>query len=76
LVIQRLSEGRLFLADTTKWVGSAVLGGMGGVVIGALLARLEAVEPSWALGIGGPAGALAAIAVLAVHRSTRSQDPL
>jgi multidrug efflux pump len=70
-VIQGLSEGRLFLAETTRWVGSAVVGGMGGAVIGALLARLEAVDRSWALGIGAPAGALAVVIVLAAHRATR-----
>ncbi len=70
-VILRLGEPRLFSAEATGWVGSAVLGGLLGLVIGFLLARLDLVRLPWALGVGGPAGALAASAVRGVHRTIK-----
>ena len=39
-VIQGLSETRLFSAASTRWIGSAVLGGLVGLATGYLLARL------------------------------------
>jgi len=68
-VIQGLSETRLFAAASTRWIGSAVLGGLVGLASGYLLARLGVVaRQSWALAIGGMAGALGGFAVLGVHR--------
>jgi multidrug efflux pump len=67
-VIQGLSETRLFAAASTRWIGSAVLGGLVGLASGYLLARLGVARLSWALGIGGMAGALGGLAVLGVHR--------
>ncbi|HMF36478.1 MAG TPA: efflux RND transporter permease subunit, partial [Isosphaeraceae bacterium] len=67
-VIQGLSETRLFAAATTRWIGSAVLGGLVGLASGYLLARLGVARQSWALAIGGMAGALGGFAVLGVHR--------
>ena len=67
-VIQGLSETRLFAAASTRWIGSAVLGGLVGLASGYLLARLGVARQSWALAIGGIAGALGGFAVLGVHR--------
>ncbi|MGO8897804.1 MAG: efflux RND transporter permease subunit [Isosphaeraceae bacterium] len=67
-VIQGISETRLFAAATTRWIGSAVLGGLVGLASGYLLARLGVARLSWALAIGGMAGALGGFAVLGVHR--------
>ena len=55
-VIKGLSETRLFSADATRWVGSTLLGGLVGLVIGFLLARLGVVRLPWALGVCGAAG--------------------
>jgi hypothetical protein len=43
-VILRLGETRLFSAEATRWMGSAVLGGLLGLGIGFLLARLDLVS--------------------------------
>jgi len=67
-VIQGLSETRLFAAASTRWIGSAVLGGLVGLASGYLLARLGVARQSWALAIGGIAGTLGGFAVLGVHR--------
>ena len=67
-VIQGLSETRLFTAASTRWIGSAVLGGLVGLASGYLLARLGVARQSWALAIGGIAGTLGGFAVLGVHR--------
>ena len=48
-VIQGLGETRLFAAAATRWVGSALLGGLVGPGIGFLLAQLGVVRLSWAL---------------------------
>jgi multidrug efflux pump len=70
-VILGLSETRLFVSNTTRWIGSTLLGGLAGLGIGFLLARLDIVRLSWGLGIGGPAGVLVAVAVLGVHQKLR-----
>jgi multidrug efflux pump len=66
-VILGLSETRLFMSAGARWVGSALMGGMLGLAMGFLLARLGVAGWSWALGIGGCAGVLAALAAVGVH---------
>jgi multidrug efflux pump len=68
-VILGLSETRLFMTAAIRWVGSTLLGGLSGVGMGFLLARLGVVRWSWALGVGGCAGVLAGLAVLGVHET-------
>jgi multidrug efflux pump len=64
---QGLSETRLFSAALVRWIGSAVLGALVGLATGYLLARLGVARQSWALAIGGMAGALGGFAVLGIH---------
>jgi len=70
-VIQGLSEVRAFTSGITRWVGSAAFSGLLGLMFGFLLAELGVLRLSWALAICGPAGLLAALAVLGFHKSTR-----
>ncbi len=70
-VIQGLSEMRAFTTETTRWVGSAVVSGLLGLAFGFLLAQLGVLRLPWALAICGPAGVLAALAVLGFHRTAR-----
>ncbi len=66
-VIQGLSETKLFSAALVRWMGSAVLGALVGLATGFLLAQLGVARQSWALAIGGLAGALGGLAILGVH---------
>ncbi|MGO9920654.1 MAG: efflux RND transporter permease subunit [Isosphaeraceae bacterium] len=68
-VIQGLSEMRAFTTETTRWAGSAVVSGFLGLAFGFLLAQLGVLRLPWALAICGPAGVLAALAVLGFHRT-------
>jgi multidrug efflux pump len=68
-VIQGLSETRLFMSAAMRWIGSALLGGLAGVAIGFLLARLGVTHRAWGLGIGGATGLLGALAVLGIHKT-------
>jgi multidrug efflux pump len=72
-VIQGLGERRPVRAESTRLGGSALLGGLAGLTIGFLLARLDVVGLPWGLGVGGPAGVLAALAVAGVHQRIRFQ---
>ncbi len=72
-VIQGLAEMRAFTAQTTRWVGSAVVSGLLGLTFGFLLAQLGVLRLPWALAICGPAGVLAALAVLGLHRAAGSR---
>jgi multidrug efflux pump len=73
-VILGLSETRLFAADATRWIGSAVAGGLVGLGIGFLLAQLNLVGLSEALRVAGPAGVLIALAALGIHRRIRPRS--
>jgi multidrug efflux pump len=75
-VIQGLSESRLFMAELTRWAGSALLGGLVGLGIGFSLAQLDVVGLSWALGACGPAGVLLTLAALGIHRRIRVQSSI
>jgi multidrug efflux pump len=72
-VIQTLSETRLFASDVARWVGSSVLGGLAGLGIGFLLARLGVARAAGAMGIGGCAGVLVVLIVLGIHRTILPQ---
>ena len=73
-VIQGLGETNRVVSSTTRWIGSTLMGGLGGLGIGYLLARLNIVGLSWGLGVGGPAGVLTALAVLEIHRRLRPRS--
>ena len=66
-VIQGLSELRLFAAATTRWAGSALVGGLLGLVVGFLLARLGVGRLPWAAFFGAAAGASLALLMLAAR---------
>jgi multidrug efflux pump len=66
-VILGLSETRLFMTAAIRWLGSTLLGGLSGMGMGYLLARLGIVHSSWALAFGGCTGMLAALGILGVH---------
>ncbi len=74
-VIMGLSETRLFTADATRWVGSTLLSGLVGLLIGFLLTELGVVRLPWALGVCGAAGVIAAPAVLIIHRLLGADSP-
>jgi multidrug efflux pump len=70
-VIQGLGQSRPRVSEATRWVGSTLVGGLAGLGIGFLLARLDIAGLAWGLGVGGPAGLLVALAVLDLHRRLR-----
>jgi multidrug efflux pump len=72
-VIQGFGETRLFASGPVRWVASAVLGGCLGLVSGLLLWKLGSVGLFWALGLGGPAGALTVLAVMGLHRTIKKK---
>ncbi len=74
-VIQGLSETRIFTAVATRWIGSTLLSGVAGLLIGLMLAQLGVIRLSWGLQLGGTAGCLSALAVLFLHRLIRHQSP-
>jgi multidrug efflux pump len=75
-VILGVGESRLFTTDAIRWVGSTLLGGLTGMGMGFLLARVGIAPWSWAAPVGGCAGVLAGLAVVGIHGtvSRRSGD--
>lgn len=73
-VIQGLSETRIFTAVATRWIGSTLLSGVAGLLIGLMFAQLGVVGLSRGLKLGGTAGCLSALAVLCFHRLIRHQS--
>ena len=71
-VIQGLSEMRLFTSAAMKWIGSAVLGGLAGGAGGYLFAHVGVVGPRSGPLVGGIAGALGSLLVLAIHYKIRN----
>jgi hypothetical protein len=72
-VIMGLSETRLFTAQATRWVGSTLLSGLVGLVIGFLLSELGVANLRWTLLVCGFAGLIAAPVVLIIHQSLRAE---
>jgi len=60
-VIQGLSELSLFTAQSIRWVGSGLLGGLLGGAVGYLLVLVHAVRPPWGPIEGACAGLVAAL---------------
>src|SRR5439155_26403977 len=71
-VIARFRETQLFTADATRWIGSALLGGLLGLALAFLLTRLGIGRPPWAEVIGFGAGAMMALVVPTLWRRFRS----
>jgi multidrug efflux pump len=67
-VIQGLGETRLFSGAAVQWATSSVLGLVAGLASGFLLWKLDVLGQWWAIGLGGVAGVLAALAAQGVHR--------
>jgi multidrug efflux pump len=67
-VVQWLGETRLFLAAGTNWVGSAVVCGVLGLVVGFALSELHIGRLSWNLALGLVAGVAVGLAAQAVWR--------
>jgi multidrug efflux pump len=70
-VIQGLGETRLFAAETTRRVGSSLLGASLGLAVGFLLGRIGLVRQPWAMIVGACAGFLAAPLVLGIRQGIR-----
>ena len=73
-VIQGLRKRGHFHTETTRWVGSAAISGLLGLAFGTLLAQLGVLRLSWALAICGPAGLLAALAILGISSERQDQS--
>jgi multidrug efflux pump len=73
-VIQNVGETRLFMAAATRWVGSALAGGLLGGAAGFLLGKLDFVPILWGSVVGVCAGALVVLTLLALRRRIR-KDP-
>jgi multidrug efflux pump len=73
-VIQGLSETRLLATAAARWVGSTLVSGAVGLLIGYALALLGVFHLSWALAVCGLAGCLAALGVLALHQMIRQRS--
>jgi multidrug efflux pump len=72
-VIRRLGDTPLFAASATRWVGSALLGGLLGTAVGFLLSRLGVpfFRPPWVWAGCGAVGAALALAVPALWPRVR-----
>jgi len=67
-VIQGLSEVRLFESALVRNVGSPAVGGLAGLTVGFLLARLTHQRLAWEVAIAATAAVLAALVVVALGR--------
>jgi multidrug efflux pump len=74
-VIQGLSETRLFMTASARWIGSTLISGLFGMAMSFLLERLGVVRSPWALSLGAVTGVLAALAVLAIHLLLATKSP-
>ena len=72
-VIQGLSETRLFSAQTTRWAGSALVGGLLGWGIGYLVARLKIVHFAWTETVGACAGIAVTLTLIDMVSRLRSK---
>jgi multidrug efflux pump len=70
-VIAWLGETRLFTTAATRWGGSALLGGLLGLALGLLLARIGIGRQPDAAIVGATAGVLVALLIPAIWRRIR-----
>ncbi|HTU90379.1 MAG TPA: efflux RND transporter permease subunit [Gemmataceae bacterium] len=70
-VIQRMGEAPLFRRAAVQWVGSSVVGGLLGAVSGLLLGMLEVFLLPWSVLVGGCAGVVLVLGVLALHQKIK-----
>jgi multidrug efflux pump len=71
-VVSWLGELRLFRSAVTGWVGSPLLGGLIGLAVGFLLARLGIGRLAWNPVSGATAGAVLALLIPGLWRRVRS----
>ncbi len=71
-VILGAGERRLITSARVRWVLSALVGALLGLVFGFLLWRLDVTELWWSLAVGAGAGALGVLCVLGVHEGMRA----
>jgi multidrug efflux pump len=67
-VIQRWDEKAVFHRAAVQWVGSGAVGGLLGTASGFMLGKLEVLRLPWSAILGGCAGVLIVLAVLALHK--------
>jgi multidrug efflux pump len=72
-VLQGLSELRLFASGAVRRVGSPAVGGLAGLAVGFLLARLTHQRLAWEVAIAASAAVFGALVVLALQRLARRQ---
>jgi multidrug efflux pump len=70
-VIQWFVETRLFAAAATRWGGSALMGGLLGLAIGFLLARVGVGRLPGSAAVGAAAGAVLALLIPVFWRRIR-----
>jgi multidrug efflux pump len=73
-VVAWLGERRLFTSAVTGWVGSPLLGGLLGLAVGFLLARLDIGRLPWNALVGVSAGAVLALLLPILWRRIRPRD--
>jgi multidrug efflux pump len=73
-VVAWLGERRLFTSAATAWVGSPLLGGLIGLTVGFLLARLHIGRLPWNAVVGAGAGAVLALLIPALWRRIRLRN--
>jgi multidrug efflux pump len=74
-VLQGLSEMQLFASATIRRVGSLMAGGLAGLAVGFLLARLTHQRLAWQITLAIAAAALSALVVLALGRLANGPVP-
>jgi multidrug efflux pump len=70
-VVAWLAERRLFTSAVTGWVGSLLVGGLLGLAVGLLLARLDVGRLPWNALVGAVVGAVLALLIPALWRRVR-----
>jgi multidrug efflux pump len=70
-LLMGLGQAKLITSVRGRWVASAVIGGVLGLVVGYLMWGLGVVRLPWALAVGAATGVTAVVAVLGLHERIR-----